>query len=198
MSKASRQGGRGAGNPVKPLALLSLIFAGAMFGFFFAWVCSTMWGLDAADSNVAIAAMQAMNASVRNWVFAPAFFGTPVLLVITALVALKVRDPRAAVFFALAGLLYVLGAMLPTMIANVPLNEALAQVETPLDPTRAQEAWRNYSDSWQFWNTIRAVVAGFVLALAGWGLSGMGAALTGKDRWNGAPLRKFRRIDQSG
>ncbi|WP_255564512.1 hypothetical protein [Mameliella sp. CS4] len=25
--------------------LAALIFAGAIFGFFYAWVCSTMWGL---------------------------------------------------------------------------------------------------------------------------------------------------------
>ncbi len=67
-----------------PLALVSLIFTGAIFGFFYAWVCSTMWGLDAADPRVAIAAMQAMNASVRNAVFAPAFFGTPVVLAAAA------------------------------------------------------------------------------------------------------------------
>ena len=146
---------------MKALALLSLLFSGAMFGFFFAWVCSTMWGLDASDPNVAIAAMQAMNASVRNWVFAPVFFGTPVLLMFTAL---------AATGFALAGLLYVLGAMVPTMTANVPLNEALALVETPLGVAEAEEAWRAYSGPWQVWNAVRVVAAGFVLALAGWGL----------------------------
>ena len=161
--------------PVKPLALLSLLFSGAMFGFFFAWVCSTMWGLDAADPNVAIAAMQAMNASVRNWVFAPVFFGTPVLLIITALIALTLRERRAAVCFALAGLLYVLGVMVPTMTANVPLNEALALVETPLGPAEAGEAWRAYSGPWQDWNAVRAVAAGLVLALAGWGLPGTGS-----------------------
>ena len=161
---------------LKPLALLSLIFAGAMFGFFFAWVCSTMWGLDAADPNTAIAAMQAMNASVRNWVFAPAFFGTPVLLIFTALAAVRVGERRAAICFALAGLIYVLGVMLPTVTVNVPMNEALALVETPLDSGGAQEAWRNYSGPWQVWNTLRAVASGLALALAGWGLMGMGVA----------------------
>jgi uncharacterized membrane protein len=65
-------------------AALGLILNGAIFGFFYAWVCSTMWGLDMADPSVAIAAMQVMNASVRNAVFAPAFFGTPVVLLATA------------------------------------------------------------------------------------------------------------------
>ena len=64
--------------------LLSLTLSAAIFGFFYAWVCSTMWGLDAADPRVAIGAMQAMNASVRNAVFAPIFFGTPFALAATA------------------------------------------------------------------------------------------------------------------
>ena len=161
---------------LKPLAILSLVFAGAMFGFFFAWVCSTMWGLDSTDPNVAIAAMQAMNASVRNWVFAPAFFGTPVLLMFTALVAARARERRVATGFAVAGLLYVLGALVPTMTANVPLNEALALVETPLGTAQAGEAWRAYSGPWQDWNTVRAVVTGLALLLAGWGLSGTDSA----------------------
>ena len=176
MSNTTGQDGRGRVNPVTLLALLSLIFAGAMFGFFFAWVCSTMWGLDAADPEVAVAAMQAMNASVRNWVFAPAFFGTPVLLIFTALAALRHRERQVAICFVLAGLLYVLGAMVPTMTVNVPLNEALASVGTPLDPAGAEEAWRDYSGPWQVWNAVRAVAAGFVLALAGWGLTGIGTA----------------------
>ena len=39
------------------MSLASVLFAGAIFGFFYAWVCSTMWGLDAADPRVAIAAL---------------------------------------------------------------------------------------------------------------------------------------------
>ncbi len=38
-------------------AFLSLILSGAIFGFFYAWICSTMWGLDAADPVIAIKAM---------------------------------------------------------------------------------------------------------------------------------------------
>ena len=154
----------------KFLAILSLLSSGAMFGFFFAWVCSTMWGLDSANPNVSIAAMQAMNASVRNWVFAPAFFGTPILLIATALVILKCGKQQVAICFAMAGILYVLGVMLPTFMANVPLNEGLALIEIPLEPAAAREAWQNYSGPWQDWNMVRTLVAGFVLGLVGWGL----------------------------
>ncbi len=170
MTNISPEDRRNIAQPDKPLAILSLIWSGAMFGFFFAWTCSTMWGLDAADPNVAIAAMQAMNDSVRNWLFAPAFFGTPVLLACAAAVASRRRQRNVAICLALAGLLYVVGAMLPTFMVNVPLNEELAMLEVPLDPAAAQDAWRSYSGPWQDWNMVRTVAAGVVLALTGWGL----------------------------
>ena len=110
------------------LSFLSLILAGAIFGFFYAWVCSTMWGLDAADPRVAINAMQAMNASVRNAVFAPAFFGTPVVLFLTAIVAAFEGNRAAAFAFAAAGLVYLLGGLALTVAVNVPMNEAIKYV----------------------------------------------------------------------
>ena len=161
---------------LRPLAILALLHAGAMFGFFYAWVCSTMWGLDAADPNVAIPAMQAMNASVRNPVFAPAFFGTPLVLAAAVLAAWKAGERRGALLFASAGLLYVLGAMVPTVTINVPLNEALAALAPPLEAAAARDAWRAYSNPWQFWNGVRAVAAGGALLLAGWGVLDMGRA----------------------
>lgn len=155
---------------LKPMAVLSVLLSGAIFGFFFAWICSTMWGLDAADPNVAIAAMQAMNASVRNVVFAPAFFGTPVVLLATALIAWATGRSRAALLFGAGGILYLVGGMVLTMTVHVPMNETLAQVETPLEPARAREVWQEYSIPWQRWNTVRAAVSGLTLLLAGLGI----------------------------
>ncbi|GAA6194030.1 anthrone oxygenase family protein [Phaeobacter sp. NW0010-22] len=153
-----------------PLALLSLLLSGAIFGFFYAWVCSTMWGLDQANPNVAIQAMQAMNASVRNGVFAQAFFGTPFVLLLTAFVAYRVQRSRAALCFGLGGLIYLFGGMILTMAVNVPMNEALALVETPLSPEQAQQVWSDYSAPWQVWNQIRTGFSGLTLLLTGLGL----------------------------
>ena len=157
----------------RPFAILAMLSSGAMFGFFYAWVSSTMWGLDAADPNVAISAMQAMNASVRNPVFALGYFGTPLALAAGTLVALKRGERRAALVFGSGGLLYVLGVVLPTSMFNVPLNEMLAAVEAPLAVGRAREVWQSYSAPWQFWNSVRAVAAGSVLLLAGAGVLGL-------------------------
>ena len=148
-------------------ALLAVLFSGAIFGFFFAWVSSTMWGLDAADPRVAIAAMQAMNASVRNAVFAPAFFGTPLVLLIAAVV--NRRSSRAAALaFAAGALVYLLGGLVLTLAVNVPMNEALAQLAVPVERGQAAAIWADYSPRWQVWNQIRTVASGVTLLLAAW------------------------------
>lgn len=152
------------------LSLLSLLLTGALFGFFYAWVCSTMWGLDAADPRVAIAAMQAMNASVRNAVFAPVFFGTPLVLLLTAILLAMRTERRPALWFGTAAVLVIGLSFILTMRVNVPMNEALGALQVPLDRTAAQAIWDAYSPSWQFWNQTRTFATGFALFCVGMGI----------------------------
>jgi uncharacterized membrane protein len=154
---------------IKGMILLSLTLSAAIFGFFYAWICSTMWGLDAADPRVAIGAMHAMNASVRNAVFAPAFFGTPFALLATAALLKRSGATRSAALFALsAGVYFALGLVL-TMAVNVPMNEALAITEVPQDIDAARNIWLDYSPDWQFWNITRTIASGvsFLIAVMG-------------------------------
>lgn len=150
--------------------LASVLFAGAIFGFFYAWVCSTMWGLDDADPRVAIAAMQAMNASVRNAVFFPAFFLTPVVLGLTALAARAAGRPSAARWFGAGAVVYLLGGAVFTMVLNVPMNEDLAEVIVPASVAEAEVIWSDYSGRWQVYNILRTVFSGIALLLAAQGL----------------------------
>ncbi|MGJ8585251.1 MAG: DUF1772 domain-containing protein [Marinosulfonomonas sp.] len=157
-----------------PMALLSLLSVGAIFGFFYAWVCSTLWGLDRLEPKTAIVAMQAMNASVRNAVFFPAFFLTPVFLAVTALVAFLQGRRFSTVYFAAGAALYFGGAFLVTALVNVPMNEALAQVTVPVDQQTAGLIWTDYSGRWQFWNTLRTLMSGGALFLTGLGIFCLG------------------------
>lgn len=147
------------------LAFGAITLSAAIFGFFYAWTVSTMWGLDAADPRTAIAAMQSMNASVRNAAFAPAFFGTGPALLVAALAARR-ACPSAAQWFAAAGLTYILAAMLLTLLVNVPMNEALASSPAPQDRDQAQAIWQAYSARWQMWNQIRTLASGAALLMA--------------------------------
>ena len=148
----------------------SLLLGAAIFGFFYAWVCSTMWGLDEADPRVAIRAMQAMNGSVRNQVFAPAFFGTPLVLALTGVACWLARCRGPAIALFAAAILYFSGGLLLTVNINVPMNEALARVVVPTDIEAAATIWREYSSRWQVWNVVRTVFSGIALFLCGWAL----------------------------
>lgn len=152
------------------LPLASLLLAASIFGFFYAWVCSTMWGLDAADPAIAIPAMQAMNASVRNAVFFPAFFLTPAVLAVTAAALIHAGQRQAGLWFALAACVYAIGGFGVTALVNVPMNEALALVVVPGTPEAAAKIWSDYSLPWQFWNQVRTVASGLAVLLTGIGL----------------------------
>ena len=112
----------------------TLLLAGAIAGFFYAYSSSVMPGLDATQANHAIAAMQAINSKVRNTVFFVAFFGMPVAAFVTAALLFSVRQRIAATLFLIAGVTYLVGAFLPTVLVNVPMNDALAVAEVPADP----------------------------------------------------------------
>lgn len=160
-------------NTTTGMVFLSMLLSGAIFGFFYAWVCSTMWGLDAADPRVAIAAMQAMNASVRNVVFAPAFFGTPFALLLTSGLLLRDGFRGGALGFSLGGVIYLCCGMVLTMIVNVPMNEVLAGVTVPEDIEAARHIWAEYSGPWQVWNQIRTTASGIALLATIGGLISM-------------------------
>ncbi|MFV0307320.1 MAG: DUF1772 domain-containing protein [Desertimonas sp.] len=152
------------------VAYVAIVLTGAIFGFFFAWVCSTMWGLDAADPRVAIVAMQEMNASVRNAVFFPAFFLTPVALFGAGWALRRTGRLAAWPWFAAAGGVYLVGGLLLTALVNVPMNEDLADVVVPTDLDAAARIWEDYSGRWQRWNLTRTIASGVALLLAAIGL----------------------------
>ncbi len=155
--------------------VVSILFCGAIFGFFYAWVCSTLWGLDRMDPRAAVEAMRAMNGSVRNLVFFPAFFLTPLATGGTAFWLWRNGAPTAAVWFLAAALIYLVGGAILTMAVNVPMNEALALGPIPQDLDAAREIWTAYSERWRFWNGVRTIASGAALACAAYGATrGMG------------------------
>jgi uncharacterized membrane protein len=164
------------------VSLVATILTGAIFGFFYAWVCSTMWGLDSIDPRVAIAAMQAMNASVRNAVFFPAFFLTPAVLGLAAALAWTSSQHRCAAYFAASAVIYLVGGLLLTALVNVPMNEALGTLAVPESAARAREIWSAYSAPWQAWNLTRTLASGTSLVLASLALIHLDARRTSAGR----------------
>jgi uncharacterized membrane protein len=79
------------GSVTRFLALtLAILTTGLISGFFYAYACSVTLGLALLPDEQYVEAMQAINATVRNGLFAVSFFGA----VLSLLLALAVHAPR--------------------------------------------------------------------------------------------------------
>lgn len=148
--------------------MVTVVLMAAIAGFFYAYQVSVIRGLDAVEPQVAIRAMQGINAQVRNVWFAPSFFGSLVASVAMLGVAWLTHRRADAAILAGAALLYATGAFALTAWWNVPLNQALALVTIPADTDEAAHIWQSYRDPWMIGNSVRTVVAFVALGLLIW------------------------------
>lgn len=145
--------------------MLSVLLMAAIAGFFYAYAVSVIRGLDQLPAQDAIRAMQGINATVRNALFAPSFFGALIVTAGTAaLYLLRKRDATALLVLAAAAL-YGLGGFCLTMLWNVPLNNELALRPIPLEQAAALEVWLDYREPWMVGNSARLLISFSALIL---------------------------------
>ncbi|MGP1383840.1 MAG: anthrone oxygenase family protein [Thainema sp.] len=139
------------------LKLLSLLGCGLMAGVFFAFSTFVMQALAQLKPPQGIAAMQAINITVINPWFITVFMGTAAVCLLLAIATLLNWQQPTAIYVLLGSLLYLMGTFGVTIVGNVPLNNALADVE----PTSAEGAalWAQYLTRWTIWNHVRTVAA---------------------------------------
>ncbi len=114
----------GLGSVVRSLALVgATLTTGLISGFFYAYACSVTRGLALLPDAQYVAAMQAINATVRNGVFAFSFFGAALFLILAVVVHVPRLRSRRFVLISLACPLYVAGGFVLTLGVNVPMNE---------------------------------------------------------------------------
>src|SRR5918995_7459618 len=113
------RGGRGAsslaavGSVARPTTLtLALLTTGLISGFFYAYACSVTLGLALLPDEQYIDAMQAINATVRNGVFAFSFFGAVLFLLLALAVHIRLLRSRRFLLLAAADVLYIGGGVI--------------------------------------------------------------------------------------
>lgn len=147
--------------------VIGAVGSGLVAGVMLAFSTSVMPGLGRRPASQAVAAMQAMNSAILNPVFGLVFGGTALVCAALAATAPFTTDQDGAAWRALGGLLYVVGTFGLTMVVNVPMNEALDDVEP--DSEAAAAHWQRFLRRWTAWNNLRTVfatAAAVVLALA--------------------------------
>jgi uncharacterized membrane protein len=161
-------------NPLDLLTLAAALGAGLAAGFFFSFSAVVMPAFARIPAPPGIAAMQSINIAVINPWFFTVFFGTALLSVIAIVVAvMRWHDPRAVHWLA-AGVIYLIGTIVVTMVCNVPRNNVLAALGP--ETSAAAKYWIEYLSSWTAWNHVRTIAPLVSAALFTWAFR-LGAAV---------------------
>ena len=151
-----------------PLLLLTAaVGSGLIGGLFFAFSTFIMKAFDRLPPAQAIAAMQAINVTVLNPVFFAAFLGTGLVSIGLVAIAVVNRTEPAATFIMFGAAAYLMGSILVTIMANVPLNNRLAGVR--LEAEGLNNSWQSYRGPWTRWNHVRTVAS--LTAAAAYGVA---------------------------
>jgi uncharacterized membrane protein len=144
-------------DPISVLTFVTALGCGLVAGIFFAFSNFVMRALANIPPASGIAAMQSVNVMVLNRWFFAVFFGTAAYCLVLVVASFLHWQRPGAVCLLLAGLLYLIGTILVTIVCNVPLNDSLAAV----NPRSADAApiWANYVKTWTVWNHVRTVAA---------------------------------------
>ena len=136
-----------------PFAILAYALVG---GVFLAFSDFIMRALSNTGGNGGVEAMQVINREVFLLVFMALFLGMAVVSLVMIVYGMFSLSGPASTLFVLAGLIYLIGCFAVTVFFNVPMNEALAQMD--LSDEATQDYWTStYLPRWTMWNTVRTV-----------------------------------------
>lgn len=155
--------GRGMAETLRtPLLIAAIVAAGLQAGTYYVWACSVMPGLARADDHTFVTAQNHVNQAIVNPVFMLTFLGAPIL----AAVAVATSTPAVRPWL-IVGLALAVATVAITVVANVPLNDALGRVTSTTD-TDLAAARAAFETAWVRWNVLRALTSTAALAALGW------------------------------
>ncbi|MBR8641102.1 DUF1772 domain-containing protein [Streptomyces tuirus] len=154
--------------PYFVLTVLGVLGTGLVAGVFCGFSTFVMRGLATLPPAQGVAAMKAINVAAVTPPFMLVFLGSAVLCAVIAVVTFVLWPGEGTVELLLGSALYLFGSFGLTMVANVPRNDALAELE-PGTP-EADAYWPVYVREWTMWNHVRTVASAgaavaYVLAL---------------------------------
>ncbi|MFD9933620.1 DUF1772 domain-containing protein [Streptomyces massasporeus] len=154
--------------PYFVLTVLGVLGTGLVAGVFCGFSTFVMRGLGMLPPAQGVAAMKAINVAAVTPPFMIVFLGSAVLCAVIAVVTFVLWPDEGTVALLVGSALYLFGSFGLTMVANVPRNDTLAELE-PGTP-EAAAYWPVYVREWTLWNHVRTVASAgaalsYVLAL---------------------------------
>ena len=125
-------------------------------GFFFAWSVSVILGTKKVGDLTYLETMQSINREILNPVFFTVFFGSMLMLFVSAYLQYSYRPMFW--FIIASAIVYLIGTFGVTAIGNVPLNNELETLNLKGMSLSDLKNFRTYYESnWNRYHLVRAV-----------------------------------------
>ncbi|CAM5689801.1 hypothetical protein SALBM311S_09120 [Streptomyces alboniger] len=143
--------------PYFVLTVVGVLGTGLVAGVFCGFSTFVMRALAALPPAQGVAAMNAINVTAVRPAFMLLFTGSAVVCAVIAVVTFVLWPDEGTVELLVGSALYLFGVFGLTIVANVPRNNALAQ----LDPGTREAAayWPTYVREWTMRNHVRTVAS---------------------------------------
>lgn len=148
--------------------ILSTLLCTLVAGFLFAFAVVIMPGIRHMKDREFVRGFQVIDGVIQDNqpVFVLVWVGSVLTLLTSAALGFGQLVGGELVIMILATLLYFIGVQLPTIVVNVPLNNALQAVDVDVvDEAALKTARERFEPRWNQWNSARTVVATLASAL---------------------------------
>jgi uncharacterized membrane protein len=162
------------------ISIVGVVGCGLIGGVFFTFSAFVISGLNRLPTRQAIASMQSVNVTAQRPPLMLALFGSAVICGALIYRAISIWGDQRAAWLLAGAVAYLIGAVVLTIVVNVPLNNQLAAL--PADSKAASAGWHHFVTTWTLANHARAV-----LSLAGCALLAV-ALLRGAQPGPTAPM----------
>jgi uncharacterized membrane protein len=140
------------------ILLITATFSALMAGLFYAYSCSVNLGLGKLSDIEYVKAMQSINREIQNPIFFSCFFGTLILVPLSAFLQYNQQATFKACLLLAATLTYAIGVFGVTAFGNVPLNNGLENfnlIDAANEAVKHQRAI--FETRWNTLNTVRTI-----------------------------------------
>ena len=148
--------------------IVAALLCSLVAGFVFAFAVVGMPGIRNLGDGAFLRAFQVIDRVIQNNqpVFLLVWVGSAIALLASAALGFRQLDGTGRLLMTGAVLVYLLGVQLPTVTINVPLNNRVQALDVDgMDEAAQQAARRDFESRWNYWNSVRTVLACLVSVL---------------------------------
>ena len=150
------------------ILFLGTVLCALVAGLLFSFAVVIMPGLSNLGDREFIRAFQEIDGVIQRGqpLFGLVWLGSALALLVGAALGFGQLDGIDRVLFLMGTGLYLLGVQLPTFVVNIPLNNALQNVDVDAgDEAILRSAREAFEDRWNRWNVFRTLIASAVTVM---------------------------------